>query len=191
MVDARFARGKAELMDATLFDRLTRSLFSGSSRRGVVLSMGAVLGLGATHIKDAAGAKKKKLKMNQYGCVDVGKPCRGKDSACCSGICQGKKPKKGQKDKSRCVAHDTRGCSVVHDSCGPGDDFCTASDGYEFAKCFHTTGNAGHCSLGAACLPCTRDTDCVDACGQGAACVVCPGACIGSETMCVGVSACS
>lgn len=180
-------------MDTTRFDLLIRSLASGSSRRAILgQTIVATLGLGGGFVSRSSQGKsrKKKLERNAFGCVDVGKPCRGKDSACCSGVCQGKKPNKGKQDKSRCVAHDERGCRDFDDSCGPGDTFCTTSSGYEFAKCFHTTGNAGHCSLGAACVPCTGDTDCTDVCGVGAACVVCPGACIGSETMCVGVNGC-
>jgi hypothetical protein len=181
-------------MDTTRFDLLVRSLASGSSRRAILgQTIVATLGLGGGFVSRSTHGKsrKKKLARNAFGCVDVGKPCRGKDSACCSGVCQGKKPKKGKKDKSRCVAHDTRGCREFDDSCGPGDTFCTTSSGYEFAKCFHTTGNAGYCAQGVACVPCTRDTDCIDACGAGAACVICPDGCPGSETMCVGVTACN
>ena len=31
-----------------------------------------------------------KLVLNAYGCIDIGKPCRGKDAICCSAICQGR-----------------------------------------------------------------------------------------------------
>jgi hypothetical protein len=133
--------------------------------------------------RDAAWAKKRKpkLKRNQFGCVDVGGKCRGKDSNCCSGICDGAKPKKGQKDKSRCRAHDTgtlvgaaRGCSAADDSCGPaGNTACTTSlaeDGF----CHKTTGNAGYCALDAECFDCTTDEECVPICGEGAACILCP-----------------
>jgi hypothetical protein len=61
-----------------------------------------VLGLGAASFPDVLQAKmkRKKLKHNQFGCVEVGNACRGNCANCCSGICQGKKPKKGRKTKA-------------------------------------------------------------------------------------------
>ena len=46
--------------------------------------------------------KNKKPKNNAFGCLNVGQACNGKNDKCCSGICDGKKPKKGKKDKSKC-----------------------------------------------------------------------------------------
>lgn len=176
-------------MTTSRFDRFTLAVSDAFTRRCAL----AALGLGA--IPRVAGARKKhkhkhrnqKLAGNAFGCVSVGGKCRGKDAHCCSGVCQGKKPRKGEKDTSRCVAHDASICRGAADnSCGPGDTFCT--DG--FAKCYETTGEAGYCGRGVKCMPCTKDTDCVDACGASAACVICTGACLDSETMCVGLGAC-
>ena len=152
-------------------------------------------GLAAIHAPYAARAKnKKKLKRNQYGCVNVGGACRGKDKNCCSGRCQGKKPKNGEKDKSRCVAHDTgsiesdeRGCRVQD---APSNTLCTTSAGEESGECQWTTGDAGFCGYGYACIPgsCRKDADCTAACGAGAACVVVQGnGCEGTDTWCMGV----
>ena len=182
-------------MDALRFDAWTRRRFG----MVAVGTIAALLGHGATppHSAQAKGKdKKRKLKRNEYGCVEVGGRCRGRDSVCCSGVCAGKKPKQGEKDKSRCKAHDTgtiesgdRGCLAGDDSYGPGDTLCTTSAGEEFAKCWRTTGNAGFCGLDSADVPCRKDTDCVDACGQGAACIVVPDE-FGGGVFCSSTAAC-
>ena len=76
-------------MDAQRFDELTQSLTTAPSRRRLLHSFaGAALGLAPLSLRDETSAKKRKakLKRNEFGCVDAGKPCGGKDSACCSGI---------------------------------------------------------------------------------------------------------
>ena len=51
---------------------------------------------------DMARAKRrKKPKFNDIGCLEVGEPCAGKDSRCCSGICRGKKGEEGHGDVRR------------------------------------------------------------------------------------------
>lgn len=192
-------------MNAAHFDRLTRTVRNVSSRRGLMHGLAVACGLAAIHAPDAMAAKKKKkdkntLKRNQYGCVNVGGKCRGKDKNCCSGRCQGKKTKKGEKDKTRCVAHHTGtlesgegGCRAQDDSYGPGDTFCTTTAGKESGKCWRTTGNAGYCGYGVVCVPCRKDAECIDGCGEGAACIVAPGGCLGdprSETFCSGTALC-
>ncbi len=155
-------------MDATQFDRFTASLPRRSALGGVV-----ALALGVS----AAEAKKKKAKPNQFGCLNVGQPCRGQSSQCCSGICEGKKPKKGKKDKSRCLAHDASTCQAgVHPAiCGSTNQSCLTSFG-NGGSCATTTGNAGYCfnSDPLDDPPCTRDPDCEAVAGPGAACIVCP-----------------
>jgi hypothetical protein len=69
---------------------------------------GACFGLGLARLPIAANAKKqrkKRARFNQYGCLDVGETCSGKDARCSSGIC------KGKKGRSRCVAHDRGACT--------------------------------------------------------------------------------
>lgn len=99
-------------MDGDRFEALAR-LVTASSRRGALRCLaGAVLALGWVTRRPAGGlARKRKRKpaFNAFGCVPVGKPCRGKNGVCCSGVCQGKKPKKGKPDRSRCAAHNTGG----------------------------------------------------------------------------------
>ena len=138
---------------------------------------------------DAAATKKRKkpLRRNAFGCVDVGEKCRGADSVCCSGICQGKKPKKGQKDTSRCIAHDAGICQPGQGStfCG-GSVFesCESSTG-EPGECETTTGKVGYCVRSQIlCSPCAKDADCVPQCGADAACIRCVGC--GAGTACVG-----
>jgi hypothetical protein len=173
-------------MDASRFDWLTRTLTNPASRRVLVRSLtAAALGLAATRFPDGSEAKKKrkkKLTRNAFGCVDVGGKCRGNSGNCCSGICTGKKPKQGQKDKSTCVAHNVGECQA-------GDDFClgnNASCGL-FGTCLRTTGRGSYCGkAGGQCAECTRDTDCEADFGPGAACVVCAIECEDTgQTLCV------
>jgi hypothetical protein len=180
---------------STWFERATRAL-SGVSTRRALLGRSAVTGLATllahlsveTEASQAAGElaadrkrrRKKALQRNEFGCVNVGGKCRGKDANCCSGICQGKKPKKGEKDGSRCVAHNAGSCTPERNICVVGDNIdaaCNLPDA--FAVCFATTGNAGFCGSLAAfnpdlnCRACNTDADC-EAFGftVGTACVV-------------------
>lgn len=135
----------------------------------------AALGLAGAGFGASAG-KRRRLKFNQFGCVDVGGRCRGKDSACCSGICRGKKPKKGERDRSRCVLHDLgTGCrpGATQDECGGMDEPCTTSAGRQ-GTCGTTTGNAAYYANAFPMVTCTRDKDCQDEHGPRAACLKCP-----------------
>jgi hypothetical protein len=164
-------------VDAARFDAVARSLVSSASRRAAIT---ALVGIALTLLRpgghrETADArrrrhkhKKKPLERNEFGCVDVGKACRGEDANCCSGICQGHKPKKGKKDRSKCVAHNTGGCQAEQDSCDGSVDLC-GTGGF----CYRTTGNASFCGGGGPCTTCTKDADCVAGLGSGAACVVC------------------
>jgi hypothetical protein len=188
-------------MDALRFESFLRSLAEESTRRGVLRGV-VVTALGASWGHPAFGARakkrKRKLRFNAFGCVNVGGKCRGKDSVCCSGICKGKKPKKGEKDKSRCVAHDEGGCQAGPTSagCGGTNVLCTTSTG-QAGGCITTTGNAGYCGASIDCPSCTKDADCQARCGPQAACVLCPSAVAcdansdpieGPSTRCVGPS---
>jgi hypothetical protein len=114
------------------------------------------------------------------GCVDVGKACAGKDGNCCSNICQGKKPKKGKKDKSRCVAHHIGNCTPARNVCQTEDlEVSDCNVQLDDVFCTQTTGKAGFCAdfSVATCLPCTKDGDCnsshtacVDLSGSGENC---------------------
>ena len=174
-------------MDATRFDRLTRSLSAASSRRDLLRGVaGAALGIGATRFPDSVDARKKhkskKPPLNQFGCLDVGKACNGNSGNCCSGICDGEKPNKGKPDQSRCVAHNGGDCQADQDLC-LGDDSPCGTDAF----CHRTTGKAGFCGNGtsAACMECQKDTDCEPTHGSGAACVVCAAECSSTgNTLC-------
>jgi hypothetical protein len=162
-------------MDEIRFDRFARSLADKPSRRGVLRGLAATMGLAVVHFQSSVEAKtkrkrKKKLILNAFGCVDVGGKCRGKDANCCSGICQGKKPKKGKKDKSTCVAHNVGECQAGQDFCAGNGVLCGTE-----AACFRTTGKASFCGalIGGDCRVCSRDSDCEAEFGPGAACVVC------------------
>lgn len=180
-------------MDAAGFDTLARSLQRQSARRTALGVLGGGLtalltriGLDQTDAKKGKN-KKKKPKLNEFGCVNVGGTCRGKNGLCCSGICQGKKPKKGQKDKSKCVAHNTGGCQPGEDACNSVDVPCGMGGPGLFGLCLRTTGQAGFCGGSTFCQDCRKDSDCEATRGPGAACVVCPG-CVqfsGGITACV------
>jgi hypothetical protein len=164
-------------VDGKTFDATIRQLATRLSRRGLLGAASALtLGIAAARATDEIEARKrknktraKKLQLNAFQCVDVGKACRGSDANCCSGICQGKKPKKGDKDKSRCVAHDTGDCQDVQDVCLEVEIACGTG-----GACLRTTGNASFCGDGGQCASCQTDSDC-EAAGflEGAACVVC------------------
>jgi hypothetical protein len=166
-------------MDPALFDRLTRFLAALTSRR--VLLTGLIAALGT--VPDAALGKKrkKKVKRNAFGCVNVGDLCKH-DRQCCSGICRGKKEKK------TCKGHDTGGCRAGDTVaiCGGADVACTTSAG-QTGSCVTTTGNAGYCQLSGTCFDCTKDEDCRSLCGADAACIRCEGFCVllGFSTGCV------
>ena len=158
------------------------------SRRGALAGLAALLSATTTLNIDAATAghkkrhkkhkhknkKRNKPDNNLFGCLNVGQHCNGKDDKCCSGICDGKKPKKGKKDKSTCVGHDASTCLTGFDLCQGVGAAC--SNG---GACFTTTGNAPFCAGGnGVCTVCTRDPDCVAAgFGAQAACVVCNSEC--------------
>jgi hypothetical protein len=185
-------------MDASHFDAMSRSLGADASRRGLLGGVLATLSLGGrSRAKSTAktrhqGTKRKKLQRNQFGCVNVGGKCRGKASNCCSGICQGKKPKRGERDKSRCVGHDAATCLPGQTACDGTGGFvpCTTSAG-EAGDCYTTTGNAAYCSTSTACVSCRTDVDCRPFCGPQAACTPCAVGCEQTGgTACSGIGDC-
>lgn len=175
-------------MNGETFDGLTRTLNAVPTRRGFLRSVVSILlmteaaisassDVAARHKKHKKHKHKhkhdKKPKKNDFGCLDVGQACSGKDDQCCSGICEGKKPKKGEKDKSKCVAHNTSFCQPGIDACLGIELECTGG------FCFQTTGKAPFCAGGTGvCTDCQKDTDCQElGFGAGSACVFCPIVC--------------
>jgi len=167
-------------MVGTNFDAWTRRRF-GLAAGGVAASW---LGL-TVRISDVAEARKsrkkkrrKKPKLNEFGCVNVGTSCR-KDKACCSGICNGKQGKK------KCRAHGSGGCGAGHTAMGCGGQVvgCITSSG-EDGVCVTTTGQAGYCMSDRTNAVCSRDADCHELYGPEAACILCPTS--PSGTNCVG-----
>jgi hypothetical protein len=165
-------------MDARRFDAWTQQLPVNPLPRRLALQASAGVGLGvlATRLPLLADARKhhkkgkkrkKKLQFNAFGCVDVGKPCRGSDDNCCSGICEGTN---GKKDHSRCAPHNVGVCQSGQDDCA-GVQVACGKD----ALCLRTTGNASFCAGLGQCASCTRDPDCEPLFGPGAACSVCAG----------------
>jgi hypothetical protein len=166
-------------VNGDVFDALARSQFDSSTRRDALRGVAAALGmwLSAAPFPGSVEAKKnkrKKPKKNEFGCLDVGKKCGGKDSKCCSGLCQGKKPKRGKRDKSKCIGHNAGSCQAGFDVCLGVIAECS-TEGF----CFQTTGNASFCAGGTGvCTDCRKDTDCEElGAGPGAACVVCASEC--------------
>jgi hypothetical protein len=185
---------KGTTMNQNRFAAVTRALISVPSRRHLLRGLaGAGFGLSLVRLPHAAAAKKKRKRKkkakkatpNSFGCLNVGQPCQGDSAQCCSGICEGTKPKKGKPDKSRCVAHDTGICQVAMDVCTTGKDaICNIQN--PNCQCYRTTGNAGFCGdvssgLLNLCRDCSQDTDCEEEFGLGAACVALGGIC---ESVC-------
>jgi hypothetical protein len=177
------------MMDGSQFDTLIRSLTT--SRRsllgGASALAGGWLGVANTEARNKRKKKQKgkknsrKLVLNQYGCVDAGQACRGNNSLCCSGICEGAAPRKGKPDQSRCVPHNAGVCTLQTNTCEVGVEVpCNPNTPLSF--CMATTGNAAFCadtSAGASthCRVCSKDTDCQGEFGAGAACIVLDGPC--------------
>lgn len=182
------------------FDALSKGipeqpLFRRSVLAGLAASMLGLIGGGPSNIaakekqdKDKK-RKKKPLKRNEYGCVADGKACRGNDAVCCSGICQGKKPKKGERDQSQCVGHDASTCvrGQATEFCNPAGltTHCTSSTGQP-GVCETTTGNSGICASTGSCEECRNDADCQISTGNPhAACVRCASGFCMAGTACV------
>jgi hypothetical protein len=172
-------------MHPVRFDTLVRTFDLDTSRRAALGTLGG--GLASVLIRcgrdnPAAGRRRtKKPKHNAFGCVNVGKACNGKNGLCCSGLCQGKKPGKGKKDKSTCVAHNVLGCQPAQDGCLEIGSSCGSS-----GICYRTTGQASFCGVdgAGACVDCGKDADCERlGFGSGAACVTCT-SCNVSATAC-------
>jgi hypothetical protein len=110
------------------------------------------------------------LVFSQYGCIEVGQPCRGDSTNCCSGICEGAAPTAEQPDQSRCIAHDTGTCKQA------AEGLCTAPDiglatcnNRSDSGCFRTTAGSNYCGelFGgpgiSQCVSCQRDAVCLAA----------------------------
>lgn len=172
-------------MDANQFDQAVRAIEAGVERRRVLGTLFAVslaaplFGLTSSSRVDARRKKRKKIKRNSFGCVNVGQKCFGKSEVCCSGVCD------GTGKTSKCVAHDALGCSVSPDTCS--ESVTCGANGH----CFGTTGNAPFCGKQFTCFckACSKDTDCEATHGPGAACVKCLDDCksvgVSTGTACV------
>lgn len=176
------------------------------SRRAALVGLAAVFPVLTLLSADDAEARNKNKKKrrkkrkkrkkdkppanNAFGCLDVGQHCNGDGSRCCSGICDGTKPKKGKKDKSTCVGHNGGPCQDAFDVCEGVPVACSAGN---LGACFKTTGNAPFCGVGdTPCVLCQRDDDCVAlGFGPGSACVVCRFLCgtTSGGTMCIAAGA--
>jgi hypothetical protein len=170
-------------MDNSRFDAWTRRQFGLAAGGFAAALLGVVLGAGTEAKKKR---RRKKPQLNAFGCLDVGQACQGNSGLCCSGICQGKKPKKGKKDTSRCVGHNGLDCQGGADSCAGGTVPCGTA-----GACTRTTGAASFCSApgDGDCVACQTDADCVASRGPGAACIVCPGNCPDTTTACFAAGA--
>lgn len=180
-------------MDESRFDRIVKTFGLPASRRstlGILSAFGLAGGATLPVPADMTAKKKRKnkdknqtqkLKRNSFGCVNAGNACRGNSANCCSGICEGTKPKKGKKDKSRCVGHNVVDCPAGADACTQDAIAC----GSGFGRCFQTTGQTNFCAGLSTCTACEKDVDCEAlGYGLGAACLVCPDSCPLTVTSC-------
>jgi hypothetical protein len=185
-------------VDQNRFGALTRLMTTGPSRREVMRGLaGAGLGLGILRLPGLAKAKKKHKKapqpvLNEFGCLDVGQPCRGNSALCCSGVSKGKKPKKGKPDKRVCAAHHTGNCTPQRAICeveAPVLSLCDLPS--DTSHCVHTTGNAVFCGslLGFTesihCRACAKDSDCLAfGFAPGSACAILAGSVCDEGAVC-------
>jgi hypothetical protein len=155
-----------------------RDLLRGLTSAGLALGI-----VGRPEPGAAKKKRKKKIKRNRFGCVNVGSFCKHAGQ-CCSGICKGREPG----DKTLCRAHDTSTCAG-QDGCVGEVVACTTTEETP-GTCAVTTGNASYCSTGATCVDCAKDAECVSRCGEGAACIICAEcAMLGIATACASRSA--
>lgn len=184
-------------METQRFETLSASLRGLPSRRDVLRGLASAgLVLAADRQGDEVAArkrhhKKKKQKppqktpsppapappFNAFGCLDVGQPCQGDSSLCCSSICDA--------GTSTCVAHNAGVCFADTDTCTVGAAIlCNPNN--TACNCTVTTGNAAFCADFAdldisrpddLCRFCSTDKECEEEFGPGAACVVLKGIC--------------
>lgn len=175
-------------MDDARFDAWTRRRF-GLATGGALAALLGLVGGPAPDAVSAGKRRRRRVKRNAFGCVNVGKFCK-RDDQCCSGVCRGKK------GKETCRAHHTgSGCRAGDqtDSCGgPAAIRCTTASGEANGLCNTTTGHAPYCSSEAfgsfQCTECSKDEECQALCGPAAACILCP-ECSLVDTACVAPSA--
>lgn len=168
-------------MERSRFDQLTRQIAGVSSSRGfkpaiggrrsllaaVVVAVATGVGTGGVDAgKRRKQKKRKKARPNEFGCLDVGKPCQNEEQ-CCSGVCEGKKGKR------TCRAHDTGTCQQ--------DGQLVPCNNRSNCGCFRTTASSDVCAElfpPSACAECRRDADC-EALGfpPGSACGLAPFPC--------------
>ena len=196
-------------MDDKRFDALAKTVGRGRSRRDALQALAAAALVAASARIGFASEEVAVAEVSgeqRFSCKAVGEKCNGKDSACCSGHCQGKAAQKGRRrkngkrrrdrpDRSKCVAHDQGTCTADQDTCASGQRVaCGRGTG---GGCLKTTGRASFCGQvqtgtappRLACRVCEKDTDCEPEFGQGAACVVCESSCEfenGKATACAG-----
>jgi hypothetical protein len=164
-------------MDATRFDRWTRSLIAIGSRRAVTTTLvgGALSGL-LMHFGGKQAAAK---------CVALGKKCdkkKRREATCCEGRCKSRRCRcrRGrQACGKRCCARgqicDGGQCVTGQGDCPTGADTCA---GDLFAcngscNCIQRFGGGTRCGGGLSgfCGACSNDVDCADL-GPGAFCAV-------------------
>jgi hypothetical protein len=137
----------------------------GSSRRDIVRALsGAGIVWGTARFPRSVAAKKrhhgkkrKRARPNQFGCLEVGDPCKNV-TQCCSGICDGKKGKRS------CRAHGTGVCDQQAEGiCTAVNPKLTACDNSGECACFRTTAGSNFCAntfVETACADCRKDADC-------------------------------
>jgi hypothetical protein len=198
-------------VDHHRFDAVMRTLTSLPTRRNILQGLASVgIGVSGLRTSDVAeatkkskhkkrkGKKKKRTTpqpvVNQFGCLEVGQPCRGDSARCCSGICQGSAPtKKGKPDQSRCIAHGLGSCSqATPGACTATNPGALRCNNEPNCLCMRTTAGSNYCHDGTAlgmgidiCANCAKDADC-EALGYpaGSACApisegICSGTCPG------------
>lgn len=189
-------------MEASKFDLIARTLGRATARRLLLagLAISPIAGYLAAGGLGNVEAKKKQKKskkaptpvVNEFGCLDVGQPCRGNSALCCSGVSKGKKPKKGKKDTRTCAVHHTGNCTPQRAICeveAPVLSLCDLPS--DTSHCMHTTGNGIFCGSllsfteSIHCRACARDSDCLAfGFAPGSACAILAGSVCDEGAVC-------
>src|SRR4051794_9188679 len=158
-------------MESDRFDRLTRTLAAGHTRRATVwlLTLSVVAPFWPSSIDGTLAASA--CGKNAARCGRPGDP------PCCSGLC---KRKRGT-HKLTCHAAPSEGvCTILKDRCA-GDTTICGTDRAGDCRCYITNAGLSVCGsnqyvyLGSG--PCETDADCDEQYGSPAACIKAPGDC--------------
>ncbi|MDQ3695349.1 MAG: hypothetical protein M3464_17225 [Chloroflexota bacterium] len=151
-------------MDSQRFDRFTKTIANGASRRHLLRGVaGGVLAAAVAHF--GGGTEAAAQVAAAARCFGNNKKCK-RGTQCCSGICR----------KKKCRPAPQQGtCTIRKDTCKltGGIGFGPKCNGVQGCECIVTKTGAAFCREigGAACTSCFSNQDCAVAFGPNAKCI--------------------